>query len=213
MKKAKIITAAVLAATLLMGAGYASWTSSVNINHNITTGTMDVQFIDKTSLVAGSKYVQPQVKVDDAKHNVTFTLDNLYPGAQYSTLTAEKNAGSIGVTFDKAKITFAEGSNEALKSNMVVDFTCWVYDKQGKHKDSIKFENKAGVALTDLDKELSKVLAGVTLEPGEYLELRGNDYTGQLMTFTLKDGDNLDNSTQNKSLSFSIQLDWKQFNK
>ena len=65
MKKTKIITAAVLAATLLMGAGYASWTSNVNINHNITTGNMDVQFIDKTSLVAGSKYVQPQVKVDD----------------------------------------------------------------------------------------------------------------------------------------------------
>ena len=142
----------------------------------------------------------------------------------YSTLTAEKNTGSIGVTFDNAKVTFADKYNKpltgetadsikTLRDNIKVDFTCWVYDNQGKHKDSIKVETKTGVSLTDLEAQLNTVLNKVTLEPGEYLELRGNDYTGQLMTFKLDDSGNVfKNDTQNTSLNFTIQLNWKQFN-
>lgn len=218
MKKTKIITAAVLAATLLMGAGYASWTSNVNIKHNITTGFMDVQFINpnyQEAEVTADTYVQ--ASVDRDIHDVTFTLNNLYPGAKYQTLTEEKNTGSIGVAFDNAVVTVDNKSNAELAKNTIVSFDCWVFDKDGKHIESIKLPVQADVSLSNLAGALNAALKDVKLEPGQSLKLKGKSVdqqsVDQLMTFTLKDGANLDNTTQKQSLSFTIQLNWKQFNK
>lgn len=227
MKKGKMITAAVLAATMLMGAGYAAWTSSVNINHNITTGTMDVQFIAphwKLPEVSADSYIKPTVT--RTEHDVTFTLDNLYPGSKYETLTEEKNTGSIPVTFDKAVVTFPDmktNSNKGLTAsdgkdplatlidNTTVSFNCLVFDKNGNYVSDIHLPFQSNVKLSKLDTALNAALAGVRLEPGEYLTLQGNS-VDQLMTFRLGDGEAVGNYTQGTKLNFTIQLNWKQVN-
>lgn len=212
MKKGRIITATILVATMLIGAGYASWTSSTKINHNITTGNMDVQFIAphySSVEVSGDQYVQPTV--NRTAHEVTFTLNNLYPGASYTTLTEEKNTGTIGVKFDNAVVTIADGSNAVLAANTTVDFDCWVFNEAGVHIGTIT-PTQSNIHLNQLQSVLNSTLANVRLEPNQYLRLQGHS-VDQSMTFTFNDGATVTNDTQNKSLSFSIQLNWKQFNK
>lgn len=213
MKKTRVLAAALIATTLLAGAGYAAWTSDVNIKHNIATGNMNVEFqipANYSSIaVSGSKYVKPTV--DANAKLTTFTLENLYPGATYTTLTEEKNTGTIGVKYDKAVVTFPE-DNENLKKNMTVSFNCWVFDKNGKHIDSIHLPAQSNVKLADLDKALDIALKDVTLEPGQVVRVAGHS-VDQLMEFKLNDGENMDNATQNNTFSFNIQLNWKQFNK
>lgn len=214
MKKSRIITAAVLAATMLMGAGYAAWTSTVDINHSVTTGNMDVRFITPNysfNEALASNYVKADVnRSANNPREIGFTLKNLYPGAQYSTLTEEKNTGTIPVTFDSATVTFDKESNEALQKNTTVSFVCCIFDRYGS---PIKIISPRGdVQLSNLGNVLSDTLKNVKLEPGQSLRFQGNSIE-QLMTFTLNDGTNLDNTTQNKTLNFTIQLNWKQFNK
>lgn len=220
MKKGKIITAAVLAATMLMGAGYSYWTDALVVTNTITTGTMDVQFVDANAsgynTIFGNSERNPEYVVakpstiSNKAHDVAFNLSNLYPGAQYLTMTQEQNKGTIPVKFDNAVVSIS-GPDE-LKNNTSVSFACGVYDSQNK----LKFLTPVyDVNLANLDKALNKSLANVRLEPGEYVALQGKgqkqgDNLDSYMLFELN-GNNIKDS-ENATLNFTITLNWKQFN-
>lgn len=208
MIKTRVIALALGVATMMMGAGYAAWTDTLTINNTIGTGELDVQFTDpnwSSVELTASDYVVLE-DVDRSPKTVSFTLNNLYPGANYRTLTEMKNTGTIPAKFDKATIMFS--GDQILKDNIKVNFNCWVFDPNGVHIDTI-IPSQSNIPLSSLETVLENTLAGVQLEPGAYITLEGESID-QLMTFTLDP--TVGNEAEQKSLSFTIAVDWKQHN-
>ena len=208
MKKGKIIASALLAGSIFIGAGYAAWTDQLNINNTVSTGILNVEFIKphfSPTELSASPYVVIHPVARDAK-TVSFTLDNLYPGAAYSTLTEVQNKGTIPVKFANATVSIS-GDN-AVKDNLFVNFDCWIFDKDGNHTGTIS-PGQSNIPLANLEGVLDSMLANLQLEPGAYITLQGQSID-QYMHFNLSN--NAGNDAENKNLTFTITFDWKQFN-
>ncbi|MCM0649314.1 SipW-dependent-type signal peptide-containing protein [Clostridium swellfunianum] len=97
MKKSRILTAAVVAAMVSLGAGYAAWTDALTINNTVSTGTLDVDFVgggvvwnaDNANVAFGT--------ASGSENTATIDLDNLYPGAVATVTLPVKNNGTIPV--------------------------------------------------------------------------------------------------------------------
>ena len=56
MRKPKFLALALVVAIMLMGAGYAQWTDVLTIENTVTTGDMNVEFVDQSSSAFDGNY-------------------------------------------------------------------------------------------------------------------------------------------------------------
>lgn len=118
-------------AVMLMGAGYAYWTDSLNINNTVTTGELNVRFVDGTTRGGDDQaapnhywgaYVNheglqaghdgPVTVISDNEKSITTRVTNMYPGAYAQFFGTVENDGTIPAVFNSATVTF-EGANDA----------------------------------------------------------------------------------------------------
>jgi predicted ribosomally synthesized peptide with SipW-like signal peptide len=128
MKK-KFLALTMASAVMLMGAGYAYWTDQLTINNTVTTGELNVKFIDGTTRGGDDQagrdaYWAAYVNHEGltAGHNgpatvlsdktVTTKITNMYPGAYAQFYGTVENDGSIPAVFADATVAF-EGANDA----------------------------------------------------------------------------------------------------
>ena len=120
MKKYKIIASALLAGSIFVGAGYAAWTDQLNINNTVSTGNMNVEFIDANAifpLEPYGNYVQTSINQTDPK-TVVVTIDNLYPGTGALYASVFENKGTIPAVVDYVEVNFTQ-DNQLLKDKLV----------------------------------------------------------------------------------------------
>ncbi|MBZ9689203.1 hypothetical protein G9F72_023165 [Clostridium estertheticum] len=219
MKKTRVIIAAAMVTTMLVGAGYASWTDALKVTSTVTTGSLNVQY-DKSKcevmvFEGDSKYFKPTLaKIEDK--NMEVTVENMYPGTAVGIRSRMNNIGSIPVVFDNAVVTFNNDlkTPDALRDALDVEFlVAAIYDKNDGLVKDLSWDH---CKLTNLGATINTMLKDVRLEPGQYLTL-GNSVGGeglkhnfyvQLPLGTKGEYQDL----QKKTMDFGIQINWKQHN-
>lgn len=138
MKKPRIMALALTAAITLSGVGYAYWTDALTINNTVTTGEMNVRFMEGQNMTRGgddqlgnnalgqpksyfNAYVKhenmnsgPATTITENGKTVNTQVDNMYPGAYAQYYGLIENNGTIPVVFDNAAVTFTGVSANGL---------------------------------------------------------------------------------------------------
>lgn len=221
MKKARLLIVTLVCTVMLMGVGYAWWTDSVAIGGTAATGNMDVHFENGIffPIVLSSPYVKPSRIIVESR-KIACKFDNLYPGAIGNVDFVVKNDSTIPVKLDTAKITV--NGDADLKSNLTAFAVFYKVDKNGLPVYP-SFDWTDVVLLEQLAGELNEKLKDITLYPGERLffgvpedregpyDLDNNGEKESCIVLCLDP--QAPNATQGKSVSFTLTMDWKQFNK
>ncbi|GKU31618.1 SipW-dependent-type signal peptide-containing protein [Clostridium folliculivorans] len=227
MKKAKIITAAVLAATLLMGAGYASWNDNVKIKNSVETGTFNVSFdkdncwvLPSDSLVnADMNKIESDNLYSTLKDTKTLevTLKNMYPGSEVCVNTVMKNYGSIPAKFDNVEVSGPTGDNGLIQDLEVPFLYGYIEHKNGTVSSLPDVDSKGPIKLSQLQAKMNNLLSNVILQPGDTLKLqKSNNNKNNNSGIAVEDHFNIElpkdstNITQNKEAKFDITISWKQ---
>lgn len=212
MKKTRFVALVLTVAVMLIGAGYAWWSDALFVDHTITTGELKVEFI-KPHWAGGVMmstyypYLTLTPTTPDTK-TVTFTAENLYPGAGYVTNAEMANTGSIPAKFDKAVVEIDEGSSKAVVDNLIFSLDFWLFDEDGNVKGVLPYQES--VSLKDLETAINDVMNGVILEPGDYVAMAHGDSVDNWTYCMLSE--EAGNDTANGKITFSITYTWNQFN-
>jgi predicted ribosomally synthesized peptide with SipW-like signal peptide len=233
MKKTKVIALVLCAAIMLMGAGYAYWSDTLTINNTVATGEFKVEFIDdqfypKIFGASGETYTTKTIVQNDAK-TTTVEIGNMYPGRNIRYELKIQNNGTVPAVFDNAVVTFDPTTTEALKTKMLGQFGHYKH-----HADGTGYSGAEGGGITgffplvQLQEKLNQRLAGVRLEPGEFLtfdippyyyeEMKLIDPTfnpedPQCISFELPTSVVNEDNVEKATAKFSITVNWKQHNK
>jgi hypothetical protein len=93
------IALVLLLALASLGLAYGAWTDSLTINGNVTTGSLNVDFIGTDGSVADVDPLNAATCTLDYQDDlVIVTIDNAYPGYQCNPLITVQNTGSIPAT-------------------------------------------------------------------------------------------------------------------
>lgn len=104
MKKTRFIAAILIAAVVLMGAGYAYWIQELNITGTVNTGELKVQFVELEILNDHGGYddvLWPWVKdyinvdLDMEDEKLTAEFQDIYPGAGGYIRFRVANTGTV----------------------------------------------------------------------------------------------------------------------
>ena len=216
MNSRKMLITAITVAIMLLGTGYAYWTETLTINNTVSTGYLDVKFIDadawdyddsETFFSHRSNLVIAHKTIASDGKSISLTVDNLYPGAGASLDFLVENTGSI-----PAKIGTVTGTvtnnNQALADALdyYVD-TVKVYNGswQSYEIDPIKADTVEELALT-----LQQTLDDIILNPGDKLYLyRSHEHPGYDIVMPASiTGDEF----ENEQLIFNLGLTFTQVN-
>jgi hypothetical protein len=219
MKKTKVIAFSLVASIMLVGAGFAAWTDNLHFSTTAKTGTLNVQFTGAPSTVNGWLNNSPYVKFENPsitndKKGVAFTLSNLYPGAQYHTKAAAQSVGSIPAKLGSLDIgfdfdgTLSDQDKNDLKKNVKVSLVLSKINKNGTKSFPIPTPS---YSLSDIESNknainnfLSSPLNAISYDQGEQFSI--DDLKVNI-------DDAAGNNTQGKSVTFTVNSTWKQFNK
>ncbi|WP_040213402.1 hypothetical protein [Clostridium polynesiense] len=183
MKKSKVIASALMAGVIFIGAGYAAWTDNLKINSTVKTGELNVEFVDKGTLLPiiypeyikleeNGGYMKSSVTLENSK-TINVKLDNLYPGNGLLYTARFDNKGSIPAVIDRVEVKFNK-DNSLLKEKLVV---AGGYIQSNSTGSKIKFgafpNLKDGLKkkyyLKDLEENLNKMLKGTVMQPGDFI--------------------------------------------
>lgn len=185
MKKTRILAAALIASVMLVGAGYAAWTDKLTINSTVSTGELNVDFVQscltpvvgtsEESYAGNSKIITipapyASAKIDSwDKKQINITIKDLYPGSLSLLAAKIQNNGTIPAKFDKAEVIFNDKDCkklDKLKEKLMCAGGIVKVDKNG---NEIALSGKAfyNVPLKNLQSTLNEMLRDVRLEPGE----------------------------------------------
>ncbi|RJE49096.1 MULTISPECIES: hypothetical protein [unclassified Dehalobacter] len=185
MKKHKLLVAALAVAVMLMGAGYAYWTQTITIANTVSTGYLDVQFVDADESDWDDGYIahisDDLVTVDSViatdKQNLSFTVGNFYPGAGAYLSFVVKNSGTV-----PAKVTSVTGSiteNADLANALNYKFDAVVIRTLNAGFWSYRYEDIDAIDannVSDLATGLTSALQNIVLQPGEELMLTTHNF-------------------------------------
>lgn len=215
-KRSKMLALMMVLAFALTGVGYAWWTDTLYINGTVETGNLAVEFDEGCPgvlpLVGDAPYVTATAEYDETKKICTFEVSGLYPGASVLLDIQQKNKGSIPAKFDKATLTVVEDPG-----NIIDDLNCtawYVGDKNGNAWGGgtggfIQIDQP----LASLGTNMTAAISGLVLEPGGWINFDNPEDTSEdpnCIILTMKK--TADNATQNQTIKFQLQMDWKQFN-
>jgi len=235
MKK-KFLALTMASAVMLMGAGYAYWTDQLTINNTVTTGNFDVNFVDdqfypKIFGQTGEAYLGKSVVQND-ENQTTVSVSNMYPGSYARYELKIRNDGSIPAVFNNAvvEVTSSEtGFADALLTQVFVK----KYHANGSAYVQGEAGYWAGGSLgwrpaSQLQTNLNTIMAGLRLEPGEfvtfdvpdeymeeYLAQNPDGAEGQCVEIklptTVGNADDPD-QFENATATFNMIINWKQHN-
>lgn len=242
MKK-KVIGLTLALSTMLTGAGYAFWTDTLNITNTVSTGEFNVKYVSASTggrtdanakassgTIDGTewgKYVfsdsyinahstmtqeekdKMKTTVSEDGKSVTAFLGNLYPGSSASLNTMTKNVGTIPAMFDYADVKISGDKN--LEDSLVYWISYQILNQDGSKQPWVNHYYADG--LSNYEKHLNDVLAGVRLEPDQTLLIGDEgDQLGDGYTFRLPSTVTNDNELENTKITIEIALNWKQHN-
>lgn len=215
MNSRKMIIAAITIAIMLLGTGYAYWTESLTISNTVSTGYLDVKFIDadawdyddsetfshRSNLVIAHKTIAPDGK------SISLTVDNLYPGSGASLDFLIQNTGTVPAKIGTITGTVIENQDLADALDYYVD-TVKIYtngSRQSYEIDPIEADTVQDLALA-----LQQTLDDIILNPGDKLYLyRSQEHPGYDIVMPASiTGDNF----EDEQLKFDLELTFTQVN-
>ena len=235
MKIVRILALTLIIALGLMGAGYAYWTDTLTINNSVSTGEFNVDFMkeDGYPKMFGRTNEQYLVKsLEQNDNTVSISVGNMYPDSYVRYELKMKNTGTIPAVFKNAEVVINEdqdGFTNALKAQVFVT---------KHHKDGSKYQVGeegywAGRSLgyksvSNLETNLNTIMAGLRLEPGEFITFDVPDefleeYLAQnpdanaeqcveiLLPGTVGTDEN-PNEFETANATFDITINWQQHN-
>lgn len=113
MRKIKVLVTAFILAMMLVGTSYAMFTDSVGIHTSVSTGIMDVDIHENSSVIE-SKGVIAELQ------GKTIKMDNLVPGGYAIFNIVFENKGTIDIEFDNLTINIDR--NSKIKKYIFSDY-------------------------------------------------------------------------------------------
>ena len=244
MKRIRTVCLMMALVCMVMGVGYAYWNETITVNGTVSTGELRVEFEEYDNLIDVPRpYIihNGRVRYYDDSRIAPFSLSNnkqtlvanfvnVFPGMHYSIPFKMVNNGTIpavfasaAVTCDIADSTLKPGEKKedlirSLRNNLKInDISVQVFNRNGTRLYTIHPYYDDYISLDTFQHELnSRILKGIRLEPGQYLEITGsqsqpiaNKLGGQMEFFF---STSFGNEFEEKQFTVSVQIDWKQFN-
>ncbi len=192
MKKARFIALVLVAALLLIGAGYAYWSDTLSIKNQVSTGEFKIEFTQGNKIfgASGEKWINKTAAIRENNPNIIdVEISNFYPGRDVRCEFEATNMGDIPVVFKDATVTFR--GSERLKNVM-------------KAQVGINGSVTGTFNLDLLEQKIEERFRGCTLNPGEKV--------GLIATFYLpKEVVNAD-KVELKTLNIELKYNWTQHN-
>jgi hypothetical protein len=196
MRRVKFLIVILVLSVMMMGIGFAWWNDTLTLAGTAETGSMNVHFEEQEGTVAGdfpsvagSPYVSASIKSVTAKQ-ITYEVMNLFPSGAGSIKVKVKNDSTIPVKFNRAMISVA-GDKAVLKDYLDTKVELYGTDRM-----------TCNISLENLAEALNSLFCGITLNPGEAV----------YFNITHELDKDAPNETQNKTVTFTLTMDWKQFN-
>jgi len=194
---------------MLMGAGYAAWTNTMDVTADVDTGELKLEYLDVYTNATDPWYKYQNSQYDVKANTFKFTYNNIYPGIELCVNQRIQNKGTIPAIFDKAIVKFHDDISQELKDDLVVSIN-WYQIRNADGSYHSRSSYSSNFALKDLQEKLTDELKGVRLEPGQTLELGGEQLNKH---FDIYLPSTTGNETESKSVGFTITMMFKQFNK
>lgn len=222
MKKLRILSSSLIVATMLTGAGYAAWTDTLTINNTVETGQLNVQFHEGKFLglqypdASADKYVEAKAEISDKdSHTTQIDLNNLYPGAWAAFRVRAINAGTIPAKVANVDVQFS-GDKELLPYLTYETRISMNPDDTSSNLTMFTLKGK----LEDFKDTINKSIPNIQLAPnskgsfciGSPKNISNVTNNSADSYFLIKLDKNTPITLQKKSLSFTIQVNFKQFN-
>lgn len=166
-----------------LGVGYAAWTNQLKVEGAVSTGEIDVQFMEAVWCIDQDKDVASgEVEISEDGKTLTVTIENYYPCADGVVAFWVQNKGSIPVNVNKHLSVRADFP---LTVKLCTDFcdTGWEYQKLWK-----------GAQLSASDQgDSAKAMGALCFEVPQYFCET--------------------HSTMNETFTFDVELEFIQWNK
>ncbi|MCG8500247.1 MAG: hypothetical protein MJB12_07540 [Firmicutes bacterium] len=231
MKKTRFLALTLVVAIMLIGAGYAQWTDQLVMANTVTTGEMNVEFVEKCGYPSwwacerDGKYITGGIDEKDKK-KMSVSFENLYPGSFVAYDALIQNKGTIPAVFDNAVVEFDASSSPELKGKLHFYMAISHYDVDGKYIPC-SGRKVAAKSLNELERKLNRLLKEIRLEPGEYISfdipeefkedaakiIPGYDVnSNNCAYFWLPSSVTNEDNVENKTVKFTMTINWKQHN-
>ncbi|RDV82530.1 hypothetical protein [Ammonifex thiophilus] len=146
MKRAKFLSLVMVIALALMGAAYAAWTETININASVATGTYDVTFSsvstndvgDTVDPGADKNVGKTEATISEDAKTITVTAENTYPGYNAEVTYKIKNTGTIPLKVQSIEINIPESDKGKIEVTNEQDIAGKVLDPGQEAEGKIK---------------------------------------------------------------------------
>lgn len=212
MKKPKILIASLAASVMIMGSGYAYWTQDLEIDNTVSTGYLDVKFVQASVGDYDNRGVSDLVTVDKSiaedGQSMTFTVGNLYPGAGAALNFVVENTGTVNAKVSGVTGTVIENAALANALDYTVD-TVKVW-RLG-HWEILRYiEPVSADSVEELAAKLSNSgIDDVVLQPGERLMLTRTNSPGYDVQMP---ADITGSQFENETCKFKLGINFTQVN-
>lgn len=168
MKRTKFLALALVVAVMLMGAGYAQWTDVLKVENTVTTGDMNVKFIDEFAYEWENPYIDCQIDPSDNAKTETVTITNMYPGSVAVYEAGLQNFGTLPAKIENVVVDIKDGSHMPLANRMRYFAGYTIIDENNHIRDGWA---TWGTDLGTLQANLNQLFVdrNVVLKPGEKL--------------------------------------------
>ncbi len=180
MKKTRFLALTLAIAVMLMGAGYAAWTDQLNITNNVSTGHLDVHFVDIEDELSLSPYETGSVTYSQDNEGgqndwdtAVTQINNVYPGGKFTIKYRMYNNSTMPVKL--ASLDFGGWGEWVAAAGGTVNAGEGISSGIGK----LEWVNPDGTTVerTVNPFDPSQYLDG-QVEPGHYLDLYVNFAAG-----------------------------------
>lgn len=114
MKRTKLVALTLVVAMMMMGAGYAYWSQDMEIENTVSTGDLDVIYVEPSNVSDENSNYQPNADATPNGHGMTVTYNEVYPGLENKFEFTLENIGSIGAYVDDFAALNPTGSVDIL---------------------------------------------------------------------------------------------------
>lgn len=225
MKKLKTAVLALAVSAALTAAAYAAWSQEIKIEGTVNTGAVEVQFTEWK--IRSDPHIKASIVRLDPR-SVQVTIEDLYPagrresGADWGgrvwvdvTMT---NTGSVPVKFAAASLSFDEEGSLLLP---YLKSWCWLrYDEDGdgpKPEVSHGYIQHPWGSLSNLADAFNgnTLLKSLVLEPGGWISFEADEgeEEEEVKCICIKLDGSAPAETQGKSVTFTLQMDFVQWNR
>lgn len=110
MKKTKLIALTMVVALMMVGAGYAAWTDSTQVQGIVNTGNLDVYFVDRDNNleVETDANMSGSIKYEklgnEVNNKAIVTVNDVYPGSEFTVNLQILNNGTMPVKLDQGSV-------------------------------------------------------------------------------------------------------------